>query len=280
MNIHYHARSLGISILLALLIMASNSIAGLHAAEVNPLLPKGYQEDLDQDGIMRQAEKYYVDNDLQKALQGYQYLHKLGIRNGYLFYNLGNTYLRLGHIGPAMLWYERALRYLPRHGDLRINYNYARNQLVDEEFQQPGYGGTIDFMLGIHHYLNLRESIICMLICFWLLSISIVTQWFIRSEKLKAWFKIPCWILLVAFILFFLSSAFKIWQYESRSEAIVMESAVDVKTGPSEELETAFTLHEGTKIRIIHRQSEWFRIELPGHAALNGWMPKNTVERI
>jgi uncharacterized protein YraI len=60
-------------------------------------------------------------------------------------------------------------------------------------------------------------------------------------------------------------------------EAIVMESKVSVKSGPSTELETMFYIHEGTKIRIREMRDEWYQIELKDKI---GWIKKDMVEII
>jgi len=245
-----------------------------------PALPDGYNTGLDLNGVLSQANEHYTQGDLDKALDGYLYLLGLGIRNGYLYYNLGNTYFRLGNLGDAILWYERALQLIPRHHDLLVNYVYARNQLADEEFQQAKYGGTVDLLRSIHHYLNMRESLLCALGAFWLWTMSILARWQMRTEAARGWLRIPCWTLGIAFILLSLSASWKIYDYERAEEAVVMTQAVDIKTGPNADMKTAFTLHEGAKVNKLREQGGWARISLPGNSAFNGWLPKEAIETI
>ncbi len=255
------------------------SLASTFAQPTAPL-PEPYDPSSNLQTIFQQANEFYTQGEMEKALAGYQYLVNLGIKNGRLFYNLGNTYFHLNQLGKSILWYERANHYIPRSDDLHVNLEYARSQTVDEEFREPNYSATVDLLRSIHHYLNLRETLWLTLFCFWLLSLFLFLRLILKKPTLRSWLRIPCWIVGIAFILLFLSSSSKIYQHEFMIHAIIMSSAVDVKTGPNPELSTAFTLHEGTKIRILQRRNNWLRITLPSNSAFSGWLPADSVEVI
>jgi len=263
-----------------MLFLASMPIQANQTRKLTAPPPQGYQHADSLDSLLHEANEAYRNNNLEKALKGYLYLTQLNIKNGYLAYNLGNTYFRLGQLGPAMLWYERALNYIPRNQDLRVNFKYARNQIVDEEFKPPEPTGTVAFFTAMHNYLNMQESLYMTLLMLWLLVISLTVYIWIDSDKWKARLRIPCWITGVLFIILFLSSGIKIYHHENITEAIVMSSAVNVKTAPSEKFSTAFTLHEGTKVIVEQSKDNWVRIKLPGNEAFTGWMPKESVVTI
>ena len=249
------------------------------AAMEPPLIPAKFAG-MEPEKIWEQANELYRNSDLENALQGYLYLAQLGIQNGYLFYNLGNTFFRLGQTGKAVLWYERAVEYLPRSGDLKFNLKYARNKLSDEEYQVPEHGGTIGFLIRLHNSFNLAESLWITLGWFWGWSLCLLIPMLTRTERWKARLRIPCWSLGIAFILSSLSTGLKTHQYEWVSEAIVMDSAVEVKTGPGKDFSTSFSLHEGTKVRIVQRQGDWSRLILPGNTTFTGWIPDRAIEMI
>ena len=66
------------------------------------------------------VENYKIGNFTQAA-QDFEAVAKLNINNPYLFYNIGNAYLKSNDIGRAILWYERAKVLAPNDPDL--NYN-------------------------------------------------------------------------------------------------------------------------------------------------------------
>ncbi len=242
--------------------------------------PAGYEPHLSTGEIFQVANESYRQNDLEKAVRGYEYLASSGIKNGYLYYNLGNTFFRMGELGRSILWYERALEYLPRFEDLQVNYRYARNQLVDEDFRIQEYTGTLGFFVALYRYFNLRESLWITLVCFWVFGICLIAWIFMRHRTWGSRFRIPCWITGLLFIIFFLSTSAKIYQNEFVTRAIVMSSAVDIKTGPSAEFSTSFTLHEGTQVKVVQNQGDWVRITLPSNPAFNGWMPRSSIQVI
>ncbi|MEX1326087.1 MAG: tetratricopeptide repeat protein, partial [Desulfobacterales bacterium] len=65
-----------------------------------------------------EANRAYKNDQFQEAVDGYLKLTENGIENGHLYYNLGNAYYRLGDLGKAILFFERARLLLPRDDDL------------------------------------------------------------------------------------------------------------------------------------------------------------------
>ncbi|MBL0361215.1 MAG: tetratricopeptide repeat protein [Elusimicrobia bacterium] len=62
---------------------------------------------------LRRADAAYAVGDFEAARAGYASLIDAGRGGAELRYNLGNALYRLGQIGPARLWYERALPFVP-----------------------------------------------------------------------------------------------------------------------------------------------------------------------
>jgi Tetratricopeptide repeat len=268
------------SSIIAAFLIFSTGIALSAENPTTPVLAPGYSPELDRNGVLEQANEFYRNGDLPKALSGYQYLTALGIKNGYLFYNLGNAYFREGNLGSAILWYERALLYLPRFHDLNINYQYARTVLADEEFKAPEYSGTLGFLIHINQKFNLRECLIITGVFLWLFLTILIIRMFLENQSFRSRLSIPCWVVGFAFIIFFSSSVFKVYQHESIRQAIVMAPAVEVKTGPGNDFSTSFSIHEGTKVKLLQDQGDWVRVLLPGNTTFTGWMLKSTVEAI
>ena len=59
------------------------------------------------------ANELYHEKNYQGAADIFEKLIDQGATNGYLYYNLGNTYMRLGNTGSAILNYVRARSFLP-----------------------------------------------------------------------------------------------------------------------------------------------------------------------
>lgn len=63
----------------------------------------------------------------QSALEGFLSVEQSGVKNGRLYFNIANTYMRLGNLGQAIVNYRRALRLMPGDPDVRRNLAYARS---------------------------------------------------------------------------------------------------------------------------------------------------------
>ena len=126
------------------------------------------------------AHRLYEEDRLDEAISAYRDLLASGASNGYLRYNRGNALFRRGKLGPAILEYERALRYLPRFGDLRHNLEYARGLTADEVLRPAQAEGALGFVQRLHGLLNLRESLVCVVCLWWILSAAIILGWFLK----------------------------------------------------------------------------------------------------
>jgi SH3-like domain-containing protein len=61
-------------------------------------------------------------------------------------------------------------------------------------------------------------------------------------------------------------------------EAIVMGSAIAVKSSPDSSATDLFVLHEGTKVHIVSEMDEWCEIVIAD--GKKGWTLKKSVENI
>ncbi|MFH1740243.1 MAG: tetratricopeptide repeat protein [bacterium] len=236
-----------------------------------PDLPGVYNDCLnDHAAIFREANDLYEKGSLAEARAGYEFLVDNGAKNGYIHYNLGNTYFRSGQLGKAILEYERSLEYLPRHPDIRHNLEFARNLMVDEELKPKDYGGTLGLVLGFHSQLNLRESLVCFLFVVWLAGIAYAVRILYPDSAVTRhtyWVRVGLVVLLVFGIL---SVGLKIYRVEHRDRGVVLAQTSDVKTGPDDTYSTAFTLHEGTAVRVGLQRPDWVQIRLAN--GLTGWL--------
>ncbi len=62
----------------------------------------------------------------RSALAGFESLLTDGRKNGYLYYNIANTYMRLGDVGRAIANYRRAHQLIPGDPDVARNLAFAR----------------------------------------------------------------------------------------------------------------------------------------------------------
>src|SRR3989338_6537720 len=74
----------------------------------------------------------YRAGDFKGAAAAYEPLIAAGEGTAAVYYNLGNTYFRLGQKGKAVAHYRRALRLSPRDADTRWNLQILKSTLPDK----------------------------------------------------------------------------------------------------------------------------------------------------
>jgi len=117
---------------------------------------------------LSQAVEAYDQGRYADAAVGFLALVEAGFANGELYYNLGNTYLKSDDLGRAILWYERARRWLPRDPDLAFNLEYARSQRKDmHEAEDTGLLRVLCFPGSFFAQGTLQLALVVANLVFW-----------------------------------------------------------------------------------------------------------------
>ena len=215
------------------------------------------------------ANDLYAKSEFQEAADSYESLIQRGINNGYLYYNLGNTYIRLGKIGPAILNYMNAQKLIPRNENLQANLNFAIQQTRDK-ISPPARSALSTFFFWVND-LNMDENINLartVNLIFWL----VLTAWFyFRSEFLRLARNSFLALLLLAFV----AVGVKLHLESNLKTGVVLAKKVDVKSGLDLSNVTLFELHEGALVTITDERRGWFEVRL--NPKQKGWVPKDII---
>ena len=211
-----------------------------------------------QDMEMTQAFLHGIDQykagDFAAAADSFQKIADAGIRNGKLFYNLGNAYLKTGKTGPAILWYERSLQLIPDDPDLRFNYEYALTRLKDDRGEKSV---NILRILFFWKYLLspsvIRITAIALNAMFWCI---VLIRLFQRKKVLKT----PVMLMLILFLIFSLTAIWNYYESSQIRQAVILPDEVPVRSGLSDSATELFRLHAGTKIQIEREKEDYYRI--------------------
>ena len=223
------------------------------------------------------GNKAYIEGDYNKAIAEYRAILDGDEYSMKLYYNLANAYFKVGSIGKSILYYNKALRIAPSQEDIRHNLAIAEAQTKDRIVAIPEF--------FINRWLRtLRNTMSCgawsllsLLFFGVLLSFTLL---FLLASRIR-WRKVGFYgalfslVMFVAVTLFAISSRNDILQHE---EAIVMGSAVSIKSSPDRSATDLFVLHEGTKVRIIAEVDEWREIVIAD--GKKGWVEVKNIEQI
>jgi len=216
------------------------------------------------------ANEFYHEKNYQDAADIFEKLIDQGETNGFLYYNLGNTYMRLGNTGSAILNYLRAQSLLPRNENLDANLRYAINQTQDQ--LSPTRWGLIPNFLFWVDSINLIEHIEILIlfnIIFWCICIGSL---YYRKPPWESLKKISMAILLLAFF----STGLKYYLLSEHKIGVIMDKKVDVKSDRNVKNVTLFELHEGAIIAVNQEDSEWAHISVSTDKS--GWIPINAID--
>jgi len=198
-----------------------------------------------------------------------------GIRNGKLFYNIGNINFLLGDTGRAILNYRRAEQYIPNDPNLAKNLAYARNMRQDklEIKEQKKIQQTLFFF---HYDFGTRTRLI-------LFGISYVLFWIFAGVKIFSQRPYTKWVLTISslFILLFGISLYVEQQQSTTSlEGVILDSEVIARQGDAESYQPSFedSLHPGTEFILLEDRGSWWQIELPD--GRNCWIPEKSGELV
>jgi len=216
-----------------------------------------------------QANEAYANGDYHKAIEQYQWVIQKGYPTGSLYFNLGNCYYRLDQTGWAILYYERALRYIPDDPDLLFNLKHARSQVED----QPEKKTSIPLKSTLNRF-HLSELFWFMMIChvgFW--GILIVRR-FHRSEWSYYTFVVLCIIWAISLVSF----SVKWYDLNYDNRGIVVASKSVVRAGPDERETALFELHAGSIVQCERHEGDWRLIQFA--SGKRGWAKKDNIEPV
>lgn len=216
------------------------------------------------EGIRQYEAKAYPE-----ALAAFEKVYTAGIRNGKLFYNMGNACLKMGDIGPALLWYERALALIPNDPDLRFNLSYARSLLKDEiEGAASPVAEVLFFWKDMFRIAALQWAGIIVHAAFWL-------SWGLYRFFGKSALLHLCYATLLLSVLVLGTTGWRLYERTFRPQAVILPYSVAVRSGQTSESTELFILHAGTKVAVKKQTNGFLKIRFSEDKI--GWIPENVA---
>lgn len=218
--------------------------------------------------------------DYRAAAAGFRSLIDRGIENGGLYYNLANTYFRLGDLGRAIVNYRRAQRLLPHDPNVRENLRFARSlcQTPIEGTAERKLVHSIFFWhFGTSARGRLHFAVVAFVIGWCLLAI--------RLFRSGAWLRNAA-VTALALALVAGGSVFIQQRLNARTPAAVLVAdATIVRKGNGETYDEQFTapLSAGVEMKILETRKDthgdaWDRVRFPDGST--GWVPASAVEKV
>ena len=230
------------------------------------------------DSLWHAGVEAYSAGDYTTAAADWEGIVDTGLMSRELYFNLGNAYFKTGEMGPAILWYERALRLDPSDTDVRHNLEYARTltqDRIDEvpEFFLKSWRRSACYLLPANVWAILGLALLAGTLALVLLFLLGST-----SGRRRLGFFGGIVLLLLTLVAWDFSRTQR-EEAQRQDMAVVMRPVSSVKSSPSENsAKDLFILHEGTRVRILDNVSGYANIELAD--GRQGWIPSGDIEVI
>ena len=209
----------------------------------------------------------------RRAHEEFQAVVDAGIDNGQLYFNLGNTHLRLGEIGLAIADYRRAERLIPGDQRLRANLRFARS-LTRDHIEPSGKQTFLRTVFFWHYSCPPRTRKTAAMIgygLFWLF-LSVRVLW----PRVKVGY--PALVCLALWMILGASVALDLPSQSGSAGGVLVKDDIVVRKGNGEGYDPQFSqpLHEGVEFKVIEQRGGWLRIELAD--GNQGWVRVREVE--
>ncbi|MEQ8820063.1 MAG: SH3 domain-containing protein [Sumerlaeia bacterium] len=227
--------------------------------------------------LLNEANTLYTQQSFDQALRSYSRLLDSGWASPALLTNAANAAWRTGQTGPAVLYYERALRLDPGYDPARRNLRYAQPTTNALPANEQTLGDIVsdwfrDTPAAIW-WLLMEAAFVALL-----LALYFTGKTERRTERREVWGgrAIATGVLFAVFggllILHGLAR-------QSGPDAIVMAEFAISRTGPGEHFLQQMELPEGTAVELLAEPDQgWVRFKLVD--GRSGFVPTAVLERI
>ena len=214
----------------------------------------------------------YVQGDYQAALIAYQQAEAAGYVSGPLFYNMGSTFHRLGELGQAIRYYEKARRLMPDNDNLLHNLNLAREQTGDVSIAPVSVWGTWQ-----RHLAAIGARLLFGLgLGLYLIAIGLAGYRVWTGER-NAWLR-RGFALALALGLLLIGLAYATSLGATSGRAIVVVDKASVRATPSVSADAEADVQEGASLDILDRRAGWLEVRLPDGTL--GWVEAEHVGEV
>lgn len=232
---------------------------------------------LSSEALWSRANDSYAAGEYAAALADYEAILNDGKHSAALYYNLANTYFKLEQLGRAILYYNRALRLSPADEDIRHNLEYAEQMTKDSIEKIPEFILTT-WVRAIRGVLSSTAWTVVSLV---MLTLSLAMALVFLLSQRMSWRKTGFYVMILAAVLFVVTTLFAISERReivNSREAIIMNSAVSIKSSPDRAATELFVLHEGTKVFVGEALGGWAEVRISD--GRKGWIEESRIEKI
>lgn len=239
------------------------------------LAPSAHAQD--PTAVFNDAVSAYQRGHFDSSAIALTQLVQSGFDDARVWYNLGNSHFKSGHIGASLIAYRRGMRLSPRDADLVANYRYARLFAADkiepvgELFLSTWWRAAVD-------RFSVYEARWLAAIAFWLAALITVWRFWPLPTKSAS---VPLWLVVGIWTIWLLSTSVSATCYArdvATKDGFVIAAQTDVRGGPGSEYTLQFVAHDGLGGVVERTESGWYLVRFPN--GLKGWLQSSSFDII
>ena len=222
--------------------------------------------------IFYQGNSHYKNGMYDEAIAEYLKIIENGLESGNLYFNMGNAYFKKGGLGKAILFYERAIRFIPNDSDLKSNYKFAISKI--KKNAPDTAASFINSILAKFNNITVDGLAILLSIFYICIILSCIGVMYFRDIKN------PAILFILILTILFVLSAYSLYNRAStlQKEAIIVSDETEARFEPIESATIHFSLYEGMKVHILEATTDWMKVKrMDGKS---GWIHKKSAEKI
>jgi tetratricopeptide (TPR) repeat protein len=213
------------------------------------------------------ANKLYAEGKFAVAAGTYKNILQSGAVSPALYFNYGNAEFKSGNLGRAIAAYRQTAQLTPRDAEVRANLEFARNQVQGPTLRENRWENWLG-MLTLNEWTGLA------VVAFWLMFALLVAAQ-IRPALKTALGGFTRGAVAVA-ILSCAGLGVDAAIHFSRQTAVVVALDATARSGPFDEAQSAFTVHDGAELAVLDQRDNWLQVT-DGSGRI-GWLQRRQVE--
>jgi len=213
------------------------------------------------------ANELYAKGDFAGAAAGYEKILHSGMVSPALLFNYGNAEYKSGKLGKAIAAFRQAELLAPRDSEIRANLGFVRNQVQAPPVQESRWRDALG-------QLTLNEWTCLAAMALWLTFLSLAARQFrpALAPKLRS----ATVFLGVLTVFFGAATGVQAVGHFSQRSAVVISDNATARSGPFDDAQNAFTVHDGAELPVLDHYGAWVQVaDGPGRI---GWLSVKQVK--
>lgn len=229
----------------------------------------------------------YSGKEYGEAKSSFEKVAEMGYVSADLYYNLGNTYFKLGQqhdhpfaegeLGRAILNYRRALKLDPTMEDARYNLDIAQDYTNDAEPLPLSVMGSM--WSGLQGLMSSNGWTITSIVIL-VVALGLVMLYLLSSAVILR--KVAFFVAITLIFAFVITTILAIAQRSASSDSseavILCNDSISVHASPDNSSKVIRQPSQGVSVYILRTHGDWTEIEFVDGE--KGWLPSKSVERV